>query len=551
MIKTEKPQTQFIQVVKRWWWLLVLAPLVAGSISYYLTKDEPVLYEAETQLMIGPGLDTPNPDLNSLRTSGYLAQTYKKLAATDTFLQSVIGDVNVNMSTNQLTRMIDLTTDPNSLILTIDVQSEDPKLAINIANAVAKELLAMSPANPNSPAAIMMVQNRAQINTLEETIKQTEAKISSLETDLQNLDAQAYTVIDPQYQTLDATENWVKYLETEYQKLTSVVAQSQMGNQILNELVKNSLLRLNNLEDELHRTDPDLQHLVLAQIDAENTHLSALQNTLQEMQQYIEGKPLEEYIQSIQANIADLNKKYSDIVYYDITNRRFLSDQITAERIRLTNAEKIAADRQLQVSIRLSDERSRLSAMKALPVTERLEKRQLISDQINIESGRLTTMQNSRTTLSDTLLQSWTNQVQITQLASTTTKVPSNFQLIVLSACIAGLAAAMAFVLAIEYFDDFAHYVRDLETEFGIPLLGRIQTTSSKNILQDLYSYQSVVKTLPPSVAADDYRLLVVKMLLRLILLTPRKARMTTARSSNAGRIKDLSLLILHCLVRS
>ena len=516
MIKPEKPQPQFIQMLKRWWWLLVLAPLLAGATSYYLTKDEPTLYEAEAQLMIGPGLDTPNPDLNSLRTSGFLAQTYKKLAATDNFLQTVIGDLKVNMSTNHLSGMIDVSTDPNSLILTIDVQSEDPELAMKIANAVAKELLAMSPANPNSPAAIMMVQNRAQVKALEETIKQTESKISALESDLQNLDQQAITVIDPQYENLDATENWVKYLESEYQKLTSVAAQSQMGNQILNELIKNSLLRVNDLETDLHKTDPDLQHLVLAQIDAENNHLSALQNTLQEMQQYIEGKPLEEYIQSIQANIADLNKKYSDIASYDITNRRFVSDQIAAERIRLTNAEKIAADRQLQVSIRLSDERSRLSAMKALPVTERLEKRQLISDQINIESGHLTTMQNSRATLSDTLLQSWTNQVQITQLASTTTKVPSNFQLIVLSACIAGLAAAMAFVLAIEYFDESAHYVRDLETEFDIPLLGRIQTNRSKYILQRLYSYQSTAKTLPESVTENDYRLMVVKMLFRL-----------------------------------
>jgi capsular polysaccharide biosynthesis protein/Mrp family chromosome partitioning ATPase len=529
---SEKSQTKIIQVVRHWLWLLLLAPLLAGAISYYLTKDEPILYEAEAQLMIGPGLDTPNPDLNSLRTSGFLAQTYKKLAATDTFLQTVDADLKVNVPIKDLREMIVLQTDPNSLILTIDVQSEDPGLAINIANAVASELLNISPANPNNPASIMQEQNRAQVNALEETIKQTESKIASLESDMQKLDAQVYTVNTPQYQTLDATENWVKYLESEYQKLTSVAAQSQMGNQILNELTKNSVSRLNGLETDLHNTDQDLQHLVLAQIDAENSYLSSLQETLLELQQYVEGKPLDEYIQSIQSNIADLNEKYANISFYDTTNLRFFSDQITAERQRLTAAEKIADDRRMQIFFRLSDERGRLSAMKALPVTESLEKRQIISDQIKTESDHLTTLQNSRAALSSALLQSWTNQVQITQLASTTSKVPSNFQLIVLSACIAGLAAAMAFVIAVEYFDESVQYVRELETTFGIPLLGRLQTTRFRSILPPSDAYQTVIKTLPHSVTAEDYRLLAVKMLLRLEALNSADSENDASKKS-------------------
>ena len=516
MSKSENNQNQFIQVVRGWWWLLVLAPLLAGAISYYLNKNEPVLYEAEAQMMIGPGVDTPNPDLNSLRTSGYLAQTYKRLAATDTFLQSVIGDLKVDIPIQLLREMINLTTDANSLILTIDVQSTNPELAMNIANAVAKELLNISPANPNNPAAILKVQTRAQVNELDATIEQTKLKLSTLESDLQKLDEHPYTVNEPQYVTLDATEKWVKYLESEYQKQTSVTAQFQMGNQILNELIKNSVSRSNDLDISLNKTDSDLQQLVLTQIDDENNHLSALQKTLLELQQYIEGKPLDEYIQSIQTIIADLNEKYSSTYAYDITNRRFISDQIAAERIRLTNAEKIADNQQMQVFFRLSEEESRLSAMKTLPVIERLEKRRIISDQITIESDRLTSLQNSRAALSDALLQSWTNQVQITQLASRTSKVPSNFQLIILGASIAGLAAAMAFVIGIGYLDNSAQYVRDLESAFDIPLLGRIQTTNSKNISQLSFVNQSAVKNLPHSVTADDYRLMVVKLLHRL-----------------------------------
>jgi len=514
--KSENNQNQFIQVVRGWWWLLVLAPLLAGAISYYLNKNEPVLYEAEAQMMIGPGVDTPNPDLNSLRTSGYLAQTYKRLAATDTFLQSVIGDLKVDIPIQLLREMINLTTDANSLILTIDVQSTNPELAMNIANAVAKELLNISPANPNNPAAILKVQTRAQVNELDATIEQTKLKLSTLESDLQKLDEHPYTVNEPQYVTLDATEKWVKYLESEYQKQTSVTAQFQMGNQILNELIKNSVSRSNDLDISLNKTDSDLQQLVLTQIDDENNHLSALQKTLLELQQYIEGKPLDEYIQSIQTIIADLNEKYSSTYAYDITNRRFISDQIAAERIRLTNAEKIADNQQMQVFFRLSEEESRLSAMKTLPVIERLEKRRIISDQITIESDRLTSLQNSRAALSDALLQSWTNQVQITQLASRTSKVPSNFQLIILGASIAGLAAAMAFVIGIGYLDNSAQYVRDLESAFDIPLLGRIQTTNSKNISQLSFVNQSAVKNLPHSVTADDYRLMVVKLLHRI-----------------------------------
>ena len=60
----------YVRPLIRWWWLLVLAALVADVSNFILVEREPQLYRSHATLMVGATIRDPNPNSGEL----YLAQ---------------------------------------------------------------------------------------------------------------------------------------------------------------------------------------------------------------------------------------------------------------------------------------------------------------------------------------------------------------------------------------------------------------------------------------------------------------------------------------------
>ena len=148
-------EKRYLQLIRRWWWVLVIAPLITGGIAYFIFKDKPPIYQAETRLLIGPGIDTPDPDLNALRAGGQLMQTYAELSSTGPFLQEIIDELDLQVTPLQLSKRIEVRSSAETQIMRITVQHEDPRLAVSIANVAAETLVGMSPTGSGSPTALL------------------------------------------------------------------------------------------------------------------------------------------------------------------------------------------------------------------------------------------------------------------------------------------------------------------------------------------------------------------------------------------------------------
>lgn len=507
MSSSTSPEKRYTLVIRKWWWLLLLLPLLAGMVTYIVFRNQPDTYQAETQLVIGPGVDSPDPDYNTLRASGQLLQTYKGIVSTDTFLQSVLTDLKLeDLSVDDLRNMIDVQADTNSLTLTISVTSPTPRRAVDIANSIANNLFNLSPANPSNPAAISREQSKTQADQLSVTVQETQNRITVLEAELEKLN-----LLDPAVNTaindkLAKAENQLAGLETQYQSAKDVTAQDQLGNLVLQSMIESTMERIQQLDASVTSASPSVQHLVLEQVSSEKDHLSRLQKALSDNQQMIEGLQLDVYIQNEQQSITDLQAKLS--LYYDVTNKRFINDQITEARTRLENAGKIASVRQQQVFDQLAEERRRVSSMRSMPVSERDYLSQLISD----ERDRLTSLQQTHAGLVEAFYKPWTNQVKITQSASTATPVPSNLRLAILAALIGGLALALAAVISIGYFDNSFQTIEDLEQAIGVPSLGALHKDSAFLVRGASPEQQLVTRNMPVSAGAEEYRLLAARL---------------------------------------
>jgi capsular polysaccharide biosynthesis protein len=172
-----------LSVVRRYLWLFLLSALVASFTTFVVFKSRPVLFEAKTRLLVGPGIDSPSPDLNSLRIGGQLTQTYAELVNTRPFLESVNSKLDQKIDPESLGGLIETKQNNETRILTIIVQHQDPKQAVAIANAVAETIIEVSPSIDNS-TALLRTQISQQSHSLEEVITKSETSIQNLEAKL-------------------------------------------------------------------------------------------------------------------------------------------------------------------------------------------------------------------------------------------------------------------------------------------------------------------------------------------------------------------------------
>jgi capsular polysaccharide biosynthesis protein/Mrp family chromosome partitioning ATPase len=166
--------------------VVVLAVLVASLTTFFLIRSQPVSYEATTELLVGPSLNDPTPDLNSLRIGAQLMQTYAELVPTRSFLESVNGKLSQKEDTVQLEHAITTRQNTETRVLTITVTHTDPNQAAAIANAIAETLIEISPSKDNT-TSLLRAQMSNQSSQVDQIIRNTEINIQQLEAELVEL----------------------------------------------------------------------------------------------------------------------------------------------------------------------------------------------------------------------------------------------------------------------------------------------------------------------------------------------------------------------------
>lgn len=168
-------------MIRRWLWVVLLATLIAGGTTYWISLQQPVFYEAQARLIVGPGIDSLNPELNDLRTGGQLLQTYAELAKSRPVLQHVIDRLGLNVSTDVLEQGITVRADQETQFLSVKVEDGNPTQAATIANAIADRLVELSPSSPGGSAAQLQERMGDQARRIEDNIASIEGKIVQLE----------------------------------------------------------------------------------------------------------------------------------------------------------------------------------------------------------------------------------------------------------------------------------------------------------------------------------------------------------------------------------
>lgn len=176
---------QYIGVLRRWGWILILC-VVAGTVtSYWVASHQPHRYEARARYLVGPAIDSPNVDINDLRASSQIGQTYAVLASSRPVLEKVRERLQLTTDVDTLVKNVEATWIDSTQILTVRARAGRPELAVAIANAVGDALIERSPGGPSSLQAERRREASAQIEALKQAISATEAEIEQLTNQIQ------------------------------------------------------------------------------------------------------------------------------------------------------------------------------------------------------------------------------------------------------------------------------------------------------------------------------------------------------------------------------
>jgi uncharacterized protein involved in exopolysaccharide biosynthesis len=127
--------------VWRWWWVLLIATLLAAGAGYGAATRITKTYEAETQLLVGQLNTTVDLD-----ASGTLARTYAQIGKGRLVLARAIRAVGAQTTPLELDKATAIDSNEITRIISVRVQNRDPRLAARLSDAISAQLIDLSSA---------------------------------------------------------------------------------------------------------------------------------------------------------------------------------------------------------------------------------------------------------------------------------------------------------------------------------------------------------------------------------------------------------------------
>jgi capsular polysaccharide biosynthesis protein/Mrp family chromosome partitioning ATPase len=148
--------TGYLAVARRWWWTLLVATWVAGVSGFLVASRITPTYESQVQLLVGP----INTDIDTLKASGQLVQTYAQLAISTPLLKSTAQEFP-GIDPIKLGQAVRTTASDVTRVLQLRVQDSDPNRAAQIANTMGDELIQLTTGATTRPEGQLEVISSA------------------------------------------------------------------------------------------------------------------------------------------------------------------------------------------------------------------------------------------------------------------------------------------------------------------------------------------------------------------------------------------------------
>ena len=126
-------------VCKKAWVVVLCAVLVGILVFTYTFCFVTAMYEANIMIYVNNGTEDNNGSINSvdLAVALRLVTTYVNILKSDTVLEKVVEDANVDLTPRQVRSMMTAEPVEETEMFRVMITAPDPQMAANIANSIA------------------------------------------------------------------------------------------------------------------------------------------------------------------------------------------------------------------------------------------------------------------------------------------------------------------------------------------------------------------------------------------------------------------------------
>ena len=135
----------FFYIIKKRLKLIVLITLacavITGLVSVFLIKPT---YEASSSIIVGKPTNNIKTDNNDVMMYQNLVKTYAQIAQSDSVARATLNKLNENITLDDFQKMVSVTPEQGTQILTIKADSKDPNEAAKVVDTMASSFISES-----------------------------------------------------------------------------------------------------------------------------------------------------------------------------------------------------------------------------------------------------------------------------------------------------------------------------------------------------------------------------------------------------------------------
>jgi len=219
---------QIIATLFRWWWVLVLVPLITVAAGYGISQRQTRVYKATATVMVGGFIQAPQISRDDIVARDAFTQAYAEMALRQPVLDGVVEALSLDGSWRQLRNDVGVEIVESAPLIEISAWANSPEEAQAIAGELAHQLNLLSQNQVDEVSQQQFVQQ--EIENLQIRIEQGRERLVSLQT-------QATSPMPPQQLyalgiDIETLERFVTDWEDTYSRLLALMKSNVSQNSL-------------------------------------------------------------------------------------------------------------------------------------------------------------------------------------------------------------------------------------------------------------------------------------------------------------------------------